>query len=186
MTLTPLDIHNKEFHRALRGYSEAEVDEFLDQVGRDLEALVKENAAVREQLGVVSTKLEHYQSLEETLRSTLVIAQGTAEELKASARKEADLIVREAQLEGERVIKATEARLRQLRQTFDDLQKQTQVYRAKVRSFLETQLELISADWGLDHGLGAAAAAGGKEAVAGNGGDFPAEQERFDGTVRYS
>lgn len=176
MALTPLDIHNKEFHRALRGYSEAEVDEFLDQVGRDFEALIKENAALKEQVNAVGAKLEHYQSLEETLRSTLIVAQETAEELKVGARKEADLILREAQLEGERIVKTAEERVRELRQAYEELQKQIQVYRAKVRTLLETQLELVAAGWGLDHGLevdGAVAGAtvagatGGREVAAG-------------------
>lgn len=42
MPLTPLDIHNKEFTRKIRGYDEDEVNEFLDQVIKDYETVIRE------------------------------------------------------------------------------------------------------------------------------------------------
>ncbi len=150
MPLTPLDIHNKEFHKGLRGYVEAEVDEFLDQVVRDYEALIKENSHLKEQVESLTAQLEHYRHLESTLQNTLIVAQETAEEVKTSARKEADLIVREAQLEADRLIKAAEARIGDLQDAAEQLRKQLQIFRAKVRSMLESQLALLDADWGLE------------------------------------
>lgn len=150
MPLTPLDIHNKEFHRSLRGYSESEVDEFLDEVVREFEALLKENSSLKEEVASLTAKLQHYRQLEETLHNTLIVAQETAEEVKASARKEAELIVREAQLEAERIIKAGEERIREVQETLEQLQKQVNVFRTRIRSMLQSQLELLEADWGLD------------------------------------
>ncbi len=152
MPLSPLDIHNKEFHRSFRGYNEQEVDEFLDRVVHDFEALIRENNGLREQVQAMSSKLEHYRQLEETLHNTLIVAQETAEEVKAAARKEAELIVREAQLEADRVIKAGEERVRELQDRYEQLQKHMQVFRAKMRSLLESQLELLAGDWGEDDG----------------------------------
>jgi cell division initiation protein len=48
--LTPVDVQQKVFRLAFRGYNERDVDEFLDQVTEDLAALHEENKRLREQL----------------------------------------------------------------------------------------------------------------------------------------
>lgn len=145
MALTPLDIQQKQFPRALRGYREQDVDEFLDQVVREFEHLYQENQVLKEEVASLNTKLEHYRQLEETLRNTLLVAQGTAEELKAGARKEAELIIREAQLEADRLTREAEARVVELKQQYEEMQRQAEAFRAKVRSLLESQLAYLDA-----------------------------------------
>ncbi|MBX6377793.1 MAG: DivIVA domain-containing protein, partial [Clostridia bacterium] len=97
------------------------------------------------------------------LRSTLLVAQETAEEVKASARKEAELIVREAQEEARRRVELAEARVRELREDLKRLHREVEAFRARVRSLLQSQLALLDRGW---EGLGGvslaeAAAAGG-------------------------
>ncbi len=152
--LTPLDIHNKEFKRGFRGYSEVEVDSFLDEVVRDFETLLKDNAGLREQVQALSARLDHYRQLENTLQNTLIVAQETAEEVKASARKEAELIVREAQLEADRMVRLASERVQKLNEVSDNLRRQLQLFRAKMRTMLEAQMELLEADWGLEANQG--------------------------------
>lgn len=148
--LTPLDIHNKEFRRGFRGYSEVEVDAFLDEVVRDFETLLKDNASLKDQVQALSARLDHYRQLESTLQNTLIVAQETAEEVKASARKEAELIVREAQLEADRMVRLAGERVQKLNEVADNLRRQLQLFRAKMRTMLEAQVELLEADWGLE------------------------------------
>lgn len=145
--LTPLDIHNKEFRKGFRGYDEKEVDEFLDQVVRDYDTLSKENANLKEQLQTMSIKLEQYRRLEETLQNTLVVAQETAEDLKNTARREADLLVREARHEAERIAAVGEQRIRALREQYETLQREFRQYRARLRGLLVSQLDLLDQDW---------------------------------------
>ncbi len=143
MPLTPLDIHNKEFTRGFRGYREEEVDQFLDEVVREFESLLKENSALRERLEALSSKVEQYRQLEDTLHNTLIIAQETAEEVKASARKEAELIMREAEEEAQDIQRRARRRVEQLSETFEELKKQMRLFRARVKSDLAGQLELL-------------------------------------------
>jgi len=70
MKLTPLDIHHKEFTHSLRGYNEAEVDEFLDQVADELERLFKENIDLNEKLEATEERVKSYQDMERTLHNT--------------------------------------------------------------------------------------------------------------------
>ena len=100
--LTPLDIENKRFSKTLKGYNVDEVDDFLDELTIDYEKLYKENAELREQIEENKKDLEHYKSVEHTLQNTLVMAQTTADDIKANAQTRAEQIVRDAQSEARR------------------------------------------------------------------------------------
>ncbi|GKV60790.1 hypothetical protein LMRF01_2734 [Listeria monocytogenes] len=97
MPLSPLDIHNKEFTRGFRGYDEDEVNDFLDQIIKDYEQVIKEKKRIEDTLNNSEERLGHFTNIEETLNKSLIVAQTAAEEVKASAEKEAKLIIREAE-----------------------------------------------------------------------------------------
>ena len=141
--LTPLDIHNKEFKRGFRGYSEEEVDAFLDEVVKDYEKLYRENIELKETLDRVNSKLEHYQHMENTLHSTLVIAQETAEEVKLNARKESELQIKEAEIRGQKLVEESMSKVRRLHGEYEELQKQSHIYRTRMRTLLQAQLEML-------------------------------------------
>lgn len=141
--LTPLDIHNKEFKRSFRGYNEDEIDEFLDKVVKDYEQLYRDNLELKENIDRLKGKVEHFQHLENTLHNTLVVAQETAEEVKLNAKKEADLIVKEAKINGQKLIDEATGRVRQRITEYEELEQQSQVYRTKMRTLILTQLELL-------------------------------------------
>lgn len=141
--LTPLDIHNKEFRKAFRGYSEIEVDEFLDEVVRDFELILKENAELKRKLEDLEEKVSHYRHIEETLNNTLIVAQGTAEEVKNAARKEAELIVREAQRQADKVIEESQAKVREVHRQYQDLIHEMEVFRARMRALLQSYLDIL-------------------------------------------
>ncbi|MHB1954878.1 MAG: DivIVA domain-containing protein [Sulfobacillus sp.] len=144
MPLTPLDIVNKEFKHGFRGYSEDEVNEFLDEIVRDYETLIRENDELKENTSGMTERLEQYRKLESTLQSTLVVAQQTAEEVKLAARKEAELIVREAEAKAQQIINQAEEKGRHAVMELERLRKETDKYRAQVKSLLESQLSILN------------------------------------------
>ena len=146
--LTPLDIHNKEFGRSLRGYNEDEVNEFLDRIIKDYEALIRENRMAEEKVAALEERLTHYQNLEETLSKTIIVAQETAEEVKANARKEAQLIIKEAEKNADRIINESLVKSRKMAMEIDEIQKQASVYRARFRALVQAQMEMLdSGQW---------------------------------------
>lgn len=142
--LTPLDIHNKEFKRGFRGYNEEEVDEFLDRVVKDFEKLYQENLEMKEAVERLSGKLEHYQHMENTLHSTLVIAQETAEEVKLNAKKETELLIKEAELRAQKMVEEAISKVRKMTSEYEEMQKQAQIYRTRLRTLLQAQLEMVN------------------------------------------
>ncbi|MBD3918033.1 DivIVA domain-containing protein [Paenibacillus sp. PR3] len=146
MPLTPLDIHNKEFGRRLRGYDEDEVNEFLDQVIKDYESLIRENKEMQNQLLGLQEKLNHFTNIEETLSKTIIIAQEAADEVKTNAKKEAQLIVKESEKNADRIINEALSKSRKVALEVEELKKQASIYRARFRTLVEAQLELLSQD----------------------------------------
>ncbi|MCC3372874.1 DivIVA domain-containing protein [Cohnella sp. REN36] len=146
MPLTPLDIHNKEFGRRLRGYDEDEVNEFLDQIIKDYEAMIRENKDLQNQLQAMQEKLGHFANIEETLSKTIIVAQEAADELKGNAKKEAQLIVKEAEKNADRIINESLSKSRKIALEVEELKKQASIYRARFRTLVETQLDLLNQD----------------------------------------
>lgn len=144
MTLTPLDIHNKEFRKTFRGYDEEEVDEFLDHLVKEYEKIYKENLDLRDSLAAKDSNIGQYKDLEDTLKKTLVVAQQTADDLKSSAVREADVIIKEAQLKAEQIIAMAEEKAKAHLRAYEDIQKEAQIFKVKFRAFLLSQLNVIS------------------------------------------
>lgn len=146
MPLTPLDIHNKEFGRRLRGYDEDQVNEFLDQIIKDYEAMIRENKELQNQVAATQDKLGHFSNIEETLSKTIIVAQEAADELRGNAKKEAQLIVKEAEKNADRIINDALSKSRKVALEVEELKKQATIYRARFRALIETQMELLTQD----------------------------------------
>lgn len=146
LPLTPLDIHNKEFTRGFRGYSEDEVNDFLDQVIKDYEAVIREKKDLEETVSKLEEKISYFKNIEETLNKSILIAQETGEEVKRTATKEARLIVKEAEKNADRIINESLSKSRKISMEIDELKKQSSVYRTRFRMLIEAQLEMLKND----------------------------------------
>ena len=142
--ITPLDIENKKFARKMmNGYSVDEVDDFLDDLTVEFEKLYKENSEYKVKVEKLEQDMEHYKTIETTLQSTLVMAQSTAEEVKDVARQQAEQIINEAKVAAQKEVDTLENEIALKRHELDDIQKQFDIYKAKMESLLISQLELL-------------------------------------------
>ncbi|WP_068672463.1 DivIVA domain-containing protein [Oceanobacillus sp. Castelsardo] len=146
MPLTPLDIHNKEFTKSFRGYDEDEVNEFLDQVIKDYEMVIREKKDLQEKFTQLEEKLGHFTNIEETLNKSILVAQETAEEVKGSATKESKLIIKEAEKNADRIINEALSKSRRISIEVEELKKQAKVFRTRLKMLVEAQLEMIKTD----------------------------------------
>ena len=142
--LTPLEIETKKFSKQMvNGYNVDEVDEFLDLLTADYEKLYKENAEARDRIEQLNSDVTHYKTIENTLQSTLMMAQSTAEEVKNVARQQAEQIINEAQAQAKQEIINLEQEILLKKKELEDAQKQFDVYKVKMESLLISQLELL-------------------------------------------
>nr|WP_247739221.1 DivIVA domain-containing protein [Bacillus sp. 165] len=144
--LTPLDIHNKEFSRGFRGYDEDEVNEFLDQVIKDYELVIREKKELEERIEELQEKLGHFANIEDTLNKSILIAQEAAEDVKRNAQKESKLIIREAEKNADRIINEALVKSRKVAFDIEELKKQSKVFRTRFRMLLEAQLDMLTND----------------------------------------
>ena len=142
--ITPLDIENKKFSKQMvNGYSVDEVDDFLDDLTVEYEKLFKENSEYKSQVEKLKEDMEHYKTIETTLQSTLVMEQTTAEEVKNVAREQAEQIVNEAKVNAQKEVDSLTNQITIKQKELDDVQKQFDVYKAKMESLLISQLEIL-------------------------------------------
>jgi cell division initiation protein len=141
--ITPVDIQHKEFKRAIQGYAREEVDQFLDDVIEQLEADIEERTRLEALVTELQEKVSHFKAMEDSLRSTLVLAQRTADELKASAHKEVDLIKQRAKMDVEEQLRAVRDQIAEAKAELQRVSDKTATAKHDLRNFLSRQLELI-------------------------------------------
>ena len=144
--LTPLDIENKRFTKAIKGYNSNEVDEFLDELTVEYEKLYKENAELRSEVESNKKDLEHYRSVEHTLQNTLVMAQTTAEDIKKMANQQADQILKDAELNAKKAVEDLSRQEFEMRVKLEEMKKKFDMYKAKMDALLISQLEMLKDD----------------------------------------
>ena len=141
--ITVVDVQHKTFKRALQGYERTEVDQFLDEIIETLEDEASARAALEAEIADLRERISHFKSMEESLQSTLLLAQRTADEVKAAAHKEADLIRQEARLQGEREIGAIGDRIEERRREHQRIIDAAEKAKSEIRSLLMSHLALI-------------------------------------------
>ncbi len=142
--LTPLDIENKKFSKQMmNGYSVEEVDDFLDELTADYEKIYKEVAEAKNKIEDLQESMEKYKNIEGTLQNTLVMAQSAADEVKRLAKQQAEQMINEAQATAKQAVTELEQELTLKKKEMEEVQKQFDVYKAKMESLLISQLELL-------------------------------------------
>ena len=152
--LTPMEIHDHQFKKSFRGYSENEVDDFLDKVVADFEKLMRENERLKNQLNTNEQEIEHYRKLEKTMNDTLLVAQRTADEVIGSARRNADemkeqtarecqQIRDQVQFEAKQQLDAANAKRDAILADYSKLVSEKHSFLMKLRTTIESELGLV-------------------------------------------
>jgi cell division initiation protein len=143
MKVTPLDIQQKRFHVAFRGYERTEVDAFLDTVREEMETLVREVTELREFHETYNERMREYREREETLKNTMITTHKLAEDIKESSKKEAQLIVKDAEVKYQQTLeRAREERL-QLESEINDLRRRKHHFLQDMRKMMQMHLEMV-------------------------------------------
>lgn len=146
MSLTPVEIRHVSLARRPLGYGREPVDKLLDEIVRSFEAVWRDRADLRDELERLEGEVARYKELDVLLRNSLVSAEKAADELRAQAGKEADVIVEEARVRAREIVADAEgererilAEVRRLRSLETDV-------RADYRGFLLAALDRLEGD----------------------------------------
>lgn len=157
MALTPMDIHNKEFSVKMRGYDQDQVNDYLDQIIKDYELLLKQKKETEKKLEFAEEKLASYDQMQDSLNKSIIVAQDAADRLKVNSEKEADMISKEAENKASKVrqdaenhadqlLKEAVGKARKIEEETEALRKQSRIFRQRLQLMIESQLELVKKD----------------------------------------
>lgn len=148
MVLTPLDIHNKEFPVKMRGYDQDQVNDYLDQIIKDYEMVLKDKREIEKQLQFSEEKVGHFNNLQDALNKSIIVAQDAADRLKENAIKEANIIRIEAEKNADRLLDEAVSKARKITTETDELKKQSRVFKQRLQIMIESQLEMVkNSEW---------------------------------------
>lgn len=146
MSITPIDIQQHQFKTRPLGYDKGGVDHFLELVADELERLHTQIQELKEEAGRNRKSLDEMREREATLKETLLTTQKVTDELKTNARKEAEIVIAEAQLQGERIVRNAEDRRIQLIDEIQEIKRQKISFEASLRALVESQMRLLDLD----------------------------------------
>lgn len=141
MVITSMDINNVEFKKSLRGYDCDEVDEFLDKVAEDYEVIYKENSSYKEKIEILEEKLKYYAQIEENIQKTLLLAQNAAEQAKASAQSESELLLRQSNESAQKIIDKAHNDVLKIYDDYETTKQEFLKFRIQFKNFMNAQLE---------------------------------------------
>lgn len=144
--LTPIDITQREFQRRFRGLDPVEVKTFLEGVAEELQRLLMENASKDEQIQKLEIRLHTYEQRENQLKEALLSVQRMTDDIKEKSRKEADLILKDAEIKAEKLLERAHLSLAQLQGRVADLKRQKALFESRIRGAIKLHQDLLAAE----------------------------------------
>jgi cell division initiation protein len=146
MRITPLDIQQKQFPMKFRGFDVEEVYAFLEIIREEMEDLLRDNANLKETAQRLENQIKEYRDMETTLRETLTTAQQMVEDYKVNARKEAELVLKEAELKADSLLKESQEKVIKIHEDIVDLKGIRRHFKEEIRRLVEGHLKMIEFD----------------------------------------
>ncbi len=143
---SPLEIQKREFSRKWKGLDPVEVQTFLTDVAEDMEVLARENADLENRLRSLEQENEEHRERERILKQTLLSAQQASEDIRAAARKEAELVVRQAQDSGEKLTHQALQRSAEIEKAIQELKVQRANFRLQLQKMIELFQQVLDFD----------------------------------------
>jgi len=146
MRITPLDIQQKQFKMKMRGFDVEEVYGFLEIVREEMEDLLRENANLKENIQRSDSQVREYRDMETTLRETLMTAQQMVEDFKINSRKEAELLIREAETKADALIKEAQEKIIKIHEDITDMKGIRRHFKEELKRLIENHLKMLEFD----------------------------------------
>jgi cell division initiation protein len=136
LKLSPSDVQRQTFGRKLRGLDPDEVRAFLSAVAEEMAGLQREKDEIEQQLRHLEQIVGEHREREAILKNTLLTAQKAAEDIRENARREADTVIKQAELQGDRLLELAQTRAHEVERGILDLRAHRSGIRTDVRALI--------------------------------------------------
>lgn len=138
--LTEVDITSREFKKNMRGYNVDEVDIFVEEVLQTIRNLTNENRTLKEKVKNFEERAQSYVTMEANLKEALILAQKTSAETKATANKQADLTIKEAEQAALRIVREAKDEAYQAEQRLEAAKQAHENFKLEIEQLYRTEL----------------------------------------------
>jgi cell division initiation protein len=142
-SITPNEILQKKFSQSIRGLKPDQVNEFLKLVASEFEELLRQNMMMSEKIKQMEEAVEEYRHMENTLKNTLISSQKIGQEIKEEAERKGNIMIRESELEAERIIQKAKQRKERLEEETIQILNQHKRFRAEFMAMIETHHKMV-------------------------------------------
>ncbi|MGE5500105.1 MAG: DivIVA domain-containing protein [Syntrophothermus sp.] len=143
MKFSPLNIRNQQFTKAMRGYAPEEVHAFLDKLAEEFEKLNEENDALKKEAEKNTAKIAEFRKIEKNLQDTLLRAHESTSKVTESAKKQSNLIIKEAEVKAVQLLENAKEEAERLRNSVYALKEEKNLIVARLRAMINTQANLL-------------------------------------------
>jgi cell division initiation protein len=143
MKISSIDIQRQKFQVKLKGYDSEEVRNFLASVAEQIEELNRENALYRQENEQLKDVLREYEERDRILKNTLVTAQKNSENLVANAKKEGDLIIKEAEFKASKIMEHAHSQVLKIQKDMLDLRLQRKALQDKIQTSIQIMQKIL-------------------------------------------
>jgi cell division initiation protein len=143
MKVSPISIKKQEFNKSMRGYDKDEVQAFLEKLADEFESLQKENDSLKKELEDATVKLTEFRRIEKNLQDTLLRAQESSTKSIESTKKQANLIVKEAEIKGSQILEKARENANEIRNAVINLREERDLIIANLKSIINSQAHLL-------------------------------------------
>ncbi len=149
MKVSPITIKKQEFNKSLRGYDKDEVQAFLDKLADEFEILQKENDALKRELEEATAKLSEFRRIEKNLQDTLLKAQESSSKSIESTKKQAGLMIKEAEIKASQILEKARENANEIRNAVISLREEKDLIVANLKSIVDSQSHLLESKFGV-------------------------------------
>ena len=142
--VTPIDIQQKRFHVVFRGYDRTEVETFLDLVRDEMETIYRDVTELREFRQSYDERLRELTDREETVKNTMLMTQKLMEDQKDNARREAAVIIKDAEVRSLQFMKNAQDEKAKLEVEIQELKRRKHHYLQDIKKVIEMHREMVS------------------------------------------
>lgn len=134
----------EKFNTVFRGYDKNQVHKFMDEVIKNYEGLLDKSKKTEEENKRLVEKVAYYERIEETLNRAIFTAENASDQIKNAARHERESMINEARRNASRIINDALLKAEKAQDHADQLKRNTNILKKRIKQIIETQLEVIN------------------------------------------
>ncbi len=143
MKVSPFSIKKQEFKKSLRGYDKEEVQAFLDKLADEFENVIKENDSLKKELEQATSRLSEFRKIEKNLQDTLLRAQESTTKSIESTKKQASLMIKEAEIKSSQILEKARENANEIRNAVINLREEKDLIVANLKAIINSQSRLL-------------------------------------------